>query len=69
MTTMNARLGGTPLYCGACSSTLVQIKRSDMGGVATAECRNPKFEMVGKLFLAPTIQLEEVTPKMEAAHG
>jgi hypothetical protein len=48
---MTARLGGTPLYCGACASTLVQIKRSDMGGVATAECRNPKCEMVGKLFL------------------
>jgi hypothetical protein len=66
---MTARLGGTPLYCGVCSSTLVQIKRTDCGGVATAECRNPKCEMCGKLFLAPTIQLEEVTPTMEASHG
>jgi hypothetical protein len=59
MAKMQARLG-VPLYCGACASTMVQIKRADIGNIATAECRNPKCEMCGKLFLAPTVQLEEI---------
>jgi hypothetical protein len=59
MAKMQARLG-VPLYCGACASTMVQIKRADIGNIATAECRNPNCDFVGKLFMAPTVQLEEI---------
>jgi hypothetical protein len=58
MDSMRARLG-TPLYC-ACGSTMVQIRRADLGGLATAECRNPKCELVGKLFAGPTVELQEI---------
>jgi hypothetical protein len=59
MATMHARIGGVPLYC-QCGSTLIQARRSDFGNVPTAECRNPICELVGKVFTAPVVQLEEI---------
>jgi hypothetical protein len=65
MATMHARIGGVPLYC-QCGSVLIQARRSDFGNVPTAECRNPTCELVGKVFTAPVVQLEELHFTAEA---
>jgi hypothetical protein len=60
---MMARIA-SPLVC-TCGSPLFKRKRGD--GTNVVECFNPLCALIGKEFLAPTVQLEEI--QAEASHG